>query len=631
MNYTSQNQRNFYPNYVAGPNPIQAPNAINNSNQINPQYTFPQPIMANNFVPGYNPVNAIPSQINPGRQILIPKSNIPPIQKSNVIQPQAFNTNNSNIINNQSKKINNNLVNIKQNQIPTNNNINIPYNQGIISNQVIPLYNQNINQNIINESTNKNSISQTQRKPESLNDHRPIPMKLSMKAMKSTCKISYNYNNKPNFGTGFFMKFSDSLKLLITNYHAIFPELMNINIQIEIWNKKKMILNLKGRYIKFMKIPKDITAIEIKETDEIYKYIEFLNYDLNYNHKGYNIYNNSFVFSIHYPLGLDATDASGKIINIYNNFEFAHNIPTENGSSGCPIILLNEMMTVIGIHKNTYIMSKINGGTFIGEIINEINNDLNLRNKKNNENYIIGEINIKRKDIDKKIRIINSYEEYMRNKHWKIKEELKNEEKIKECEIIINNKLYSFSYFFNFKKEGRYIIKYKFKNYFPNTSYMFSECKSLINLDLSNFNTQNVTNMEYMFGGCELLTNLNLSNFNTQNVTNMEYMFCRCKSLTNLNLSNFDTQNVTNMGFMFFICKSLTNLNLSNFNTQNVTDMGFMFSGCKLLTNLNLSNFNTQNVTNMGHMFNGCESLKKGTVITKDTKIIKELKEDKII
>ena len=337
------------------------------------------------------------------------------------------------------------------------------------------------------------------------------------------------------------MKFSDSLKLLITNYHVIFPDLKNINIQIEIWNNKKMILNLMGRYIKFMEI-QDITAIEIKETDEIYKNIQFLNYDLNYYQHGYNIYNNSFVFSIHYPLGLDATDASGKIINIYNNFEFAHNIPTENGSSGCPIILLNEMMTVIGIHKNTYIMTKINGGTFIGEIINEINNDLNLRNKKNNENYIIGEINIKRKDIDKKIRIINSYEEYMRNKHWKINEELKNEERIKECEIIINDKLYSFSYFFNFKKEGIYIIKYKFKNYFPNTSYMFSECKSLINLNLSNFNTQNVTNMEYMFGGCELLTNLNLSNFNTQNVTNMEYMFKGCKSLKKGTVITKDTK-----------------------------------------------------------------------------------------
>ena len=76
MNYISQNQRNFYPNYVPVLNPIQAPNTINNSNQTNPQYNFAQPIMANNFVPGYNPVNIIPSQFNPSHQILIPKSNI---------------------------------------------------------------------------------------------------------------------------------------------------------------------------------------------------------------------------------------------------------------------------------------------------------------------------------------------------------------------------------------------------------------------------------------------------------------------------------------------------------------------------------------------------------------------------
>ena len=200
MNYISQNQRNFYPNYVPGLNPIQAPNTINYSNQTNPQYNFAQPIMANNFVP--NPVNTIPSQINPSHQILITKSNnipSPPIQNSNIIQPQAFNTNASNITYNQSKNINNNLVNIKQNQIQKNNNINIQYNQGIKSNQVKPLYNSNINQNIINESANKNSLIQTKRKPESLNDHRPIPIKFTDKAKKSICKISYYYNNKPNF------------------------------------------------------------------------------------------------------------------------------------------------------------------------------------------------------------------------------------------------------------------------------------------------------------------------------------------------------------------------------------------------------------------------------------------------
>ena len=122
-------------------------------------------------------------------------------------------------------------------------------------------------------------------------------MKLANKALESICKITYNYDNKPNFGTGFFMKVSDSLKLLITNYHVLNPQLMNMKIQIEIWNNKTMILNLKGRYIKFMEM-QDITAVEIKETDKIYKYIQFLNFDSNYNQCGYNIYKNKFVFSI---------------------------------------------------------------------------------------------------------------------------------------------------------------------------------------------------------------------------------------------------------------------------------------------------------------------------------------------
>ena len=65
---------------------------------------------------------------------------------------------------------------------------------------------------------------------------------------------------------------------------------------------------------------------------------------------------------------------------------------------------------------------------------------------------------------------------------------------------------------------------------------MFDNCKSLTNLNLSNFNTQNVTNMSSMFAGCNSLTNLNLSNFNTQNVTNMSYMFLGCQSLTKENL-----------------------------------------------------------------------------------------------
>jgi len=61
-----------------------------------------------------------------------------------------------------------------------------------------------------------------------------------------------------------------------------------------------------------------------------------------------------------------------------------------------------------------------------------------------------------------------------------------------------------------------------------------------------------------------LLINLNLSNFNTQNVKEMWSMFKECSSLNNLNLSNFDTKNVFNMHHMFEGCISLRKNNVIN-------------------------------------------------------------------
>ena len=95
--------------------------------------------------------------------------------------------------------------------------------------------------------------------------------------------------------------------------------------------------------------------------------------------------------------------------------------------------------------------------------------------------------------------------------------------------------------------------------------------------------------MGYMFNDCSGLTSLDLSNFNTSNVTDMFFMFCECSGLTSLDLSNFDTSNVTVMGFMFKSCSKLTSLDLSNFNTSNVTDMGYMFYGCSALETLDYS------------------------------------------
>ena len=175
------------------------------------------------------------------------------------------------------------------------------------------------------------------------------------------------------------------------------------------------------------------------------------------------------------------------------------------------------------------------------------------------------------------------------------------------------------SYIFSFYKEENNktisnLTQVNFNDNF-NTSnvtyiiHMFSNCLSLIKLDLSNFKTSNVINMSSMFYYCSSLTSLDLSNFNTSNLTEIGGMFMGCSSLTNLNLSSFNTSNVTGMDHMFDGCSYLTSLDLSSFNTSNVTDMNNMFRFCSFLTSLDLSRFNTTNVTNMSNMFEFCKSL----------------------
>ena len=165
-----------------------------------------------------------------------------------------------------------------------------------------------------------------------------------------------------------------------------------------------------------------------------------------------------------------------------------------------------------------------------------------IKNIEENKNYILVEINIEGDNINKNIRILNSFEEYKRINEFDDEEDdykYENEEEIKEnCIIKINNKNIPFNYLYKFKEKGKFKIEYSFKNNIKSLAYLFSGINLLINIDLSNFNTQNVTNMSGMFSGCNSLTNIDLSNFNTQNVTNMSGMFSYCNSLIKLNKIN---------------------------------------------------------------------------------------------
>ena len=154
---------------------------------------------------------------------------------------------------------------------------------------------------------------------------------------------------------------------------------------------------------------------------------------------------------------------------------------------------------------------------------------------------------------------------------------------------------------------------------------MFSYMSNLTTLDLSSFDTSKVTNMQSMFFSMSNLTSLNLSNFNTSNVTNMNLMFFGMPNLTSLNLSNFDTSKVTGMIGMFFGMSRLTTLNLSSFNTSQVTSMDEMFRGMSNLTSLNLSSFDTSKVTIMAHMFSGMSRLTTLNLSSFNTSSVKDM------
>ena len=93
---------------------------------------------------------------------------------------------------------------------------------------------------------------------------------------------------------------------------------------------------------------------------------------------------------------------------------------------------------------------------------------------------------------------------------------------------------------------------------------MFQGCTGLTSLDLSRFDTSNVTYMNGMFQGCTGLTSLDLSGFVTSNVTYMRDMFRGCTGLTSLDLSRFDTSSVKYMSGMFLDTPNLHEIKLGD-------------------------------------------------------------------
>ena len=157
------------------------------------------------------------------------------------------------------------------------------------------------------------------------------------------------------------------------------------------------------------------------------------------------------------------------------------------------------------------------------------------------------------------------------------------------------------------------------------SKYGEQKIKNILDLDLSNFDTSQVTNMSSMFRGMSNLTTLNLSNFDTSQVTNMDSMLASVSNLTTIDLSSFDTSKVTDISAMFYDLSNLITLNLSNFDTSRVTNMQDMFYGMRNLTTIDLSSFDTSKVTRMRAMFYDMRNLTTLNLSSFDTSKVTDM------
>jgi len=419
---------------------------------------------------------------------------------------------------------------------------------------------------------------------------------------KSICKIIKK--GKP-FGTGFLCSIIGEYKkrrTLITVNHVLGEEDLKIGNEIKITfndnNEKINKLKIDNLRLIYSSEIEDITIIEIINADNLrdYNILEIDENIYNNNIDFKDKYNNKSIYILHYPKFIFSDNI---IINIDKDNTIYHLCSTDNGSPGAPILSL-DTLKVIGVHQGyEYFDKDIFNGTIINQPIlkdNKILCNIGKIIKKaifnfNKENKIVLTLKINKEDINNKVYFLQDFDIMKRD--IDIKNIENHKININNYIILINDKIYESKRYFEPKTEGIYYIKIFMNHIIADCFGLFYECRNIINIDLSSFDTKNVTDMSSMFSGCSNLTNINLSSFDTKNVTDMSSMFSGCSNLTNINLSSFDTKNVTNLSFMFSSCLNLTNIDLSSFDTKNVTDMRSMFSGCSNLTNINLSSFDT--------------------------------------
>ena len=275
----------------------------------------------------------------------------------------------------------------------------------------------------------------------------------------------------------------------------------------------------------------------------------------------------------------------------------------------------------------------------------KINNQINMIQKQldeninyindiipKNYNYIILQVKIDEKDLNKDIILFNqigTYKYYCNferddieiiidNKIVNIKyknsdEDFYYENYSRNCDLsqkieyILNMQ---YKYYWNFTTTGIHTVKIIFNKKLLQCNYLFSDCNNIYKIDCSNFDCSQIVDCSSMFYECSSLIEINLGKLDFALSKDFSHMFRGCKNLEKLDVSYLNTNNSKSFESMFYGCSKLKEINVSKFKTINCQDISYMFYNCSSLESIDMLYWDMENIKDINYLFGGCSNLK---------------------
>ena len=130
-------------------------------------------------------------------------------------------------------------------------------------------------------------------------------------------------------------------------------------------------------------------------------------------------------------------------------------------------------------------------------------------------------------------------------------------------------------------------------------------------IDLTDLDITELDDLSGVFARLNKVEVVDISGWDTSNVTTMEDMFRKCSKLKNIiGIENLDVSKLENANNMFFCCKKLVELDLTNWNTMSLQNASYMFYNCSNLKIIkNIENWQLPNIKKVKRMFSKCTKL----------------------